>query len=166
MIEIGIVGAKNSGKTTLVEALVQHFSGRGDLVATVKHSSHTHAFDTPGKDSHRHRQAGAGATMIVSESEMALFGEPTPEQIEVITRVVLGRYDICFVEGDISSSRPKILLTEKIENLKISPKGEIIATYGSEAADGGACHFTMDDTGGLIKTVEEWLAGKAGGGTR
>lgn len=56
---VGIAGWKNSGKTTLVEALVAIFSARGLAVSTVKHAHHEFDIDRPGKDSHRHRQAGA-----------------------------------------------------------------------------------------------------------
>ena len=58
MVELGIVGARNSGKTTVVEKLIHYLTENGVRVASVKHTSHAHRFDTPGKDSHRHREAG------------------------------------------------------------------------------------------------------------
>ena len=55
----GVVGWKNNGKTTLVERLVEHLAARGYRVSTVKHAHHEVDLDQPGKDSWRHREAGA-----------------------------------------------------------------------------------------------------------
>ena len=55
----GVVGWKNAGKTGLMERLVAEITGRGFTVSTVKHAHHTFDVDHPGKDSHRHRIAGA-----------------------------------------------------------------------------------------------------------
>ena len=55
----GVVGWKNSGKTGLMERLVTEITGRGFSVSTVKHAHHSFDVDHPGKDSHRHRVAGA-----------------------------------------------------------------------------------------------------------
>ena len=59
MRRIHIIGRKNSGKTTLVVELVQQLSAMGKRVATIKHTHHRHELDVPGKDSYRHREAGA-----------------------------------------------------------------------------------------------------------
>jgi molybdopterin-guanine dinucleotide biosynthesis protein MobB len=56
-----IIGGKNHGKTMLVVELVQEFARRGIPVGTIKHTHHHHEVDVPGKDSHRHRLAGAAA---------------------------------------------------------------------------------------------------------
>jgi GTPase SAR1 family protein len=73
IFEIGIIGAKNSGKTTLIEALIKALSERELRIATIKHTPHDHSFDTDGKDSYKHRQAGSTVTMAVGNNEMALF---------------------------------------------------------------------------------------------
>ena len=64
MRRIHVVGRKNSGKTTLVVELVRHFTAAGLRVGTVKHTSHSHELDTPGKDSYQHRHAGAAVVGI------------------------------------------------------------------------------------------------------
>ncbi|MEL6427459.1 MAG: molybdopterin-guanine dinucleotide biosynthesis protein B, partial [Pseudomonadota bacterium] len=71
----GIVGWKNSGKTTLVERLVVEITGRGFSVSTVKHAHHTFDVDHPGKDSHRHRSAGAQEVLLASRNRWALMHE-------------------------------------------------------------------------------------------
>jgi len=70
---IHIIGRKNAGKTTLVCDLLQQLTRRGLKVASVKHTHHQHELDTPGKDSHRHREAGAAAVGILSPQMTALF---------------------------------------------------------------------------------------------
>jgi len=71
----GVVGWKNAGKTTLVERLVAEIGARGLSVSTVKHTHHGVDVDKPGKDSHRHRQAGARQVILASASRWALMTE-------------------------------------------------------------------------------------------
>lgn len=109
---IHIVGRKNSGKTTLVCELVREFTGRGIRVATVKHTHHQHELDTPGKDSYKHREAGAAAVGILSPQMTAMFlpgdrelrGEQRYEQFESL----FSDCDLILVEGDLQTSAPKI----------------------------------------------------------
>jgi molybdopterin-guanine dinucleotide biosynthesis protein B len=80
MHRIHIIGRKNIGKTTLVVDLVHHFRALGYRVGTIKHTHHHHELDTPGKDSFRHRQAGAKAVGIVAPTMSAIFW-PTPSDM-------------------------------------------------------------------------------------
>lgn len=97
----GIVGWKNSGKTTLVERLVIEITGRGFSVSTVKHAHHTFDVDHEGKDSHRHRSAGAREVLLASRNRWALMHEiregaepPLSEFLEKLTPV-----DLVLIEG-------------------------------------------------------------------
>ena len=63
----GVIGWKNSGKTGLVERLVYELNRRGFSVSTLKHAHHSFDVDRPGKDSYRHRVAGASQVMVSSE---------------------------------------------------------------------------------------------------
>ena len=72
----GVVGWKNSGKTGLVERLVAEFTARGLRVATLKHAHHSVDVDQEGRDSHRHRVAGAGQVLLASSKRWALIGTP------------------------------------------------------------------------------------------
>ena len=62
----GVTGWKNSGKTGLMERLVAEFTRRGLTVSTVKHAHHAFDVDHQGKDSHRHREAGATEVLLSS----------------------------------------------------------------------------------------------------
>ena len=73
MKRLHIVGGKNHGKTTLIVELVQELSSRGLSVGTIKHTHHHHELDVPGKDSYRHRMAGACAVGILSPAMSAVF---------------------------------------------------------------------------------------------
>lgn len=76
MKRIHIIGRKNHGKTTLVAELVQELSSRGYRVGTIKHTHHQHELDSPGKDSHKHREAGAAVVGILTRSLNAIFWQP------------------------------------------------------------------------------------------
>ncbi len=96
----GVIGWKNSGKTTLMVRLVEEITGRGFTVSTVKHVHHDVDLDQPGKDSHRHRQAGASEVVLASAHRFALMREhrgPEPELPEILAR--LAPVDLVLVEG-------------------------------------------------------------------
>lgn len=106
----GIVGWKNSGKTTLIEALVRELASQGVRVSTIKHAHHTFDIDHEGKDSFRHRQAGARQVIVSSRSRWAMITEngehPEPTLEELISR--LSDCDLVLVEGFKSGSHPRI----------------------------------------------------------
>ncbi|MEZ6122705.1 MAG: molybdopterin-guanine dinucleotide biosynthesis protein B [Planctomycetaceae bacterium] len=103
-----IVGRKNHGKTTLVCELVTELADRGLRVATVKHTHHHHELDTPGKDSHRHRQSGAIGVGILSAEMVATF-VPVTRSTDEATRyapfaTMFADCDLIVVEGDLHTS--------------------------------------------------------------
>lgn len=106
---LGLVGWSGSGKTTLLTALVPLLRCRGLSVSTIKHAHHGFDMDRPGKDSYRHRQAGAQEVMVVSGPRWALLhevGGPEPA-----LPILLGRMapvDIVLVEGFKAHPYPKI----------------------------------------------------------
>lgn len=71
----GLAGWSGAGKTTLVEKLISHLVSLGLNVATIKHAHHHFDADTPGKDSYRHRAAGARQVLVSSAKRAALFSE-------------------------------------------------------------------------------------------
>jgi len=106
----GIAGFKNSGKTTLVVELVRELTGRGLRVATVKHAHHQFDIDQPGKDSYRHREAGADEVIVASRRRWAHIKElreaNEPELGELLAHV--GPVDIVLVEGYKHGDHPKL----------------------------------------------------------
>jgi molybdopterin-guanine dinucleotide biosynthesis protein B len=105
----GVIGWKNSGKTSLMERLVAEISGRGFTVSTVKHVHHAVDLDHPGKDTFRHRQAGAREVVLASADRLAIMVEhrgPEPELPAVLAR--LAPVDLVLVEGYKRDAHPKI----------------------------------------------------------
>ncbi len=106
-----IVGPSRSGKTTLMEALIKELSSRGYRVATIKHSHHTVELDQPGKDSWRHRQAGAILSIFASPRSVAVFSDLEQElTLEELCVRFIHQADIVLVEGYKSTSYPKLLV--------------------------------------------------------
>ena len=106
----GVTGWKNSGKTGLVERLVSEFISRGLSVSTVKHAHHTFDVDHPGRDSHRHRAAGAKEVLLVSKNRWAIMhelrDEDEPELSEILKKVE--KVDLVIIEGFKRDRHPKI----------------------------------------------------------
>ncbi|WP_299648097.1 molybdopterin-guanine dinucleotide biosynthesis protein B [uncultured Tateyamaria sp.] len=106
----GVVGWKNAGKTGLMERLVTEITGRGHTVSTVKHAHHTFDVDHPGKDSYRHRIAGASEVLLASRNRVALMQE-LREQDEPTLEDLLQRLspvDLVLVEGYKRDAHPKV----------------------------------------------------------
>ncbi|MFQ5608024.1 MAG: molybdopterin-guanine dinucleotide biosynthesis protein B [Candidatus Zixiibacteriota bacterium] len=162
MIELGIVGAKNSGKTTLIEALLPEFTEQGLRVATLKHTGHNHTFDSEGKDSYRHRRAGAELTVALSQKEIALFAEPNEEFLEFIRGLMAKHFDLCLVEGNKQSGRPKALLTRNLKSLRSPAPDNIVASYGPEQFSADVTHFPVENFNELAAYLaERFSLGKA-----
>ena len=106
----GVVGWKNAGKTGLMERLVAEITGRGFTVSTVKHAHHTFDVDHPGKDSFRHRVAGAYEVLLASRNRVALMQElrdaDEPPLEALLTR--LSPVDLVLIEGYKRDTHPKV----------------------------------------------------------
>jgi molybdopterin-guanine dinucleotide biosynthesis protein B len=106
---LGLVGWSGSGKTTLLTALLPLLRARGLRVSTIKHAHHAFDMDRPGKDSFRHREAGAREVLVVSSARWALLHEidgPEPALPELLAR--LAPVDLVLVEGFKSHPYPKL----------------------------------------------------------
>lgn len=106
----GVTGWKDTGKTGLMERLVAEFTARGLSVSTVKHAHHDTEIDHPGRDSHRHRSAGAHEVLLASPRRWALMHElrdtPEPPLPDLLAR--LSPVDLVLIEGYKRSPHPKI----------------------------------------------------------
>ncbi len=107
---IGVVGWKNNGKTTLVVRLIEHLTERGLRVSTVKHAHHSVDLDQPGKDTWRHRQAGAGEVILATGRRWILMHELREESEPPLMALLakLAPADLVIVEGFKGTSLPKI----------------------------------------------------------
>ena len=79
---ISIVGKSESGKTTLIERLIPELKRRGYRIGIVKHAHHGFDMDREGKDSYRHRQAGADTVMIASPGQIAMIKDVPSECLD------------------------------------------------------------------------------------
>jgi molybdopterin-guanine dinucleotide biosynthesis protein B len=98
---IGLAGWSGSGKTTLLAKIIPRLVARGLTVSTVKHAHHGFDVDTPGKDSHTHRMAGATEVMVASGRRWALMhelrGATEPKIPELLAK--MSRVDLVLIEG-------------------------------------------------------------------
>lgn len=106
----GVVGWKNAGKTGLIERLVSEMTSRGFTVSTVKHAHHTFDVDHPGKDSHRHRVAGATEVLLASRNRFALMHELRENEEPALTVLLskLSPVDLVLIEGYKRDEHAKI----------------------------------------------------------
>jgi molybdopterin-guanine dinucleotide biosynthesis protein B len=106
----GFAGYSGSGKTTLIEQLIPRFVMRGLRVSLIKHAHHLFEIDRPGKDSYRHREAGAGEVLITSDQRWVLMhelrGAPEPTLAQQLER--FSPCDLVLVEGYKHAAIPKI----------------------------------------------------------
>ncbi|RIK99058.1 MAG: molybdopterin-guanine dinucleotide biosynthesis protein B [Burkholderiales bacterium] len=106
----GFAGYSGSGKTTLIEQIIPRFVLRGLRVSLVKHAHHLFDIDKPGKDSYRHREAGASEVLITSDQRWVLMhelrGEREPSLHEQLQR--FSPCDIVLVEGYKHAPIPKL----------------------------------------------------------
>jgi len=106
----GLAGWSGSGKTTLLAAIIPELAVRGLSVSTIKHAHHDFDIDRPGKDSWRHRQAGASEVMVASARRWALMhelrGAAEPMLDELVAR--LSPVDLVIVEGYKRHPHPKL----------------------------------------------------------
>lgn len=160
----GITGWKNSGKTGLVVSLVAQLKARGYRVATIKHAHHTFDVDQPGKDSYRHREAGAEQVLIASRQRWALLHElsdqPEPTLAQLLDK--LTPVDIVLVEGFKASPHPKLAVIRPQHNPEPLPDAEPLVAIASDdpvnPADYG-CNgprFALDDTGAICDFIVDY----------
>ncbi|MCV3270652.1 molybdopterin-guanine dinucleotide biosynthesis protein B [Roseobacter sinensis] len=146
----GIVGWKNAGKTGLMERLVTEITGRGLSVSTVKHAHHVFDVDQPGKDSYRHRQAGATEVLLASRKRFALMHElresEEPSLAELLTK--LSRVDLVLVEGYKRDAHPKIEAFRAVTgNTLIAPDDPTVRAVASDSpVEIDRPVFDLDDT--------------------
>lgn len=153
----GVVGWKNAGKTGLMERLVTEITGRGITVSTVKHAHHSFDVDHPGKDSFRHRAAGASEVLLASRNRIALMQElrdmPEPPLSELLTR--LSPVDLVLIEGYKRDQHPKVEAhRSETGNPLIAPDDPTVRAVASDtevALDRPV--FDLNDTKGIADFI-------------
>jgi molybdopterin-guanine dinucleotide biosynthesis protein B len=159
---IGVAGFKNAGKTTLVEKLVAALTARGHRISTVKHAHHSFDIDHEGRDSFRHRKAGASEVAVVSASRWAIIhearGDAEPSLEDVLAK--LAPCDLVIVEGYKRGSHDKIEVRNvTLDHPKLAgedPTVVAIAANG-EVADSPVPVFDRDDVTALADFIERHM---------
>lgn len=163
----GIVGWKNSGKTGLMERLVAEFVSRGVTVSTIKHAHHEFDVDQPGKDSFRHRAAGAQEVLLASANRWVLMhelrGAEEPSLQELLSK--LGEVDLVLVEGFKNEDHPKIEAHRAETQQSLLAKNDrAIRAVASNVPDKVASEvsrqavFSLDDTNALADFISAELS--------
>ncbi len=158
MTHYGVTGWKNTGKTGLMERLVVEMVARGLTVSTIKHAHHDTEIDHPGRDSYRHRQAGAHEVVLSSPVRWAVMhelrGAPEPPLEALLAR--LSPVDLVLIEGYKRSAHPKIEAHRAETNPPLlAPDNPTIRAVASDTTLDGL-HvpvLPLDDTGAIADFI-------------
>jgi len=122
---VSIVGRSESGKTTLIEKLIPVLTQRGYRIGTIKHTHHAVDIDRAGKDSARHRSAGAETVMLASPGQVAMFKATASEALDELIRY-FDDVDLLITEGYKRENKPKI------EVLRAAVGSELLCRHDPE----------------------------------
>jgi molybdopterin-guanine dinucleotide biosynthesis protein B len=153
---VSIVGKSSTGKTTFLEKLLREITGRGYKVATIKHSHHSISFDDPNKDSFRHAQAGAAATMVSSTTSFQIIRSlPKELNIDQLARHLGEEYDLVLTEGFSRGNAPKVEVHRKEAGPLLEVASKLFAVVTDEPLETEAKQFSLDDVKGVADLIVE-----------
>ncbi len=153
----GFAGFSGSGKTTLIEALIPRFVMEGLRVSLIKHAHHEFDIDRPGKDSYRHREAGATEVMLASAKRWVLMhelrSEREPELPQLLER--FAPCDLVLVEGFKRQPIPKLEIhrTAAAKPLLFRHDEHIIAIATDEPLDTILPQFALEDYDAIAEFI-------------
>jgi molybdopterin-guanine dinucleotide biosynthesis protein MobB len=157
----GVTGWKNSGKTGLMERLITEFTARGLSVSSIKHAHHSFDIDHPGRDSYRHRDAGARQVVLASRNRWALMHELRDEDEPSLGDLLkqLSPVDLVLIEGYKRDRHPKIEAHRKETGQPlIAPEDETIVAVASDrpvAVDRPV--LDLNDTAAIANVIAQYL---------
>ncbi len=161
---LSIVGKSNSGKTTLVEKLIARLTAKGLRIASIKHSHHQPEMDSPGKDSWRHKQAGAAASFLIGPQQMMMVADI---EEELNPNLLASRYcdgfDLVLVEGynTLPGAKIEVLRAARSTTLRCAPD-ELMAVV-TDVDDlqldlhRDVPRFGLDDDQAVAAWILDWL---------
>lgn len=158
MKRFGITGWKNAGKTSVMERLVAEFVARGLRVSTLKHAHHTFEIDHEGRDTFRHRAAGAAEVLVSSGTRWALMselrGDPEPALDALIAKMTA--VDLVLIEGWKTSPHPKLeVWRAETGHPLIAPGDETIRAVATDTSlDLNIPVLDLNDTQALADFVQ------------
>jgi molybdopterin-guanine dinucleotide biosynthesis protein B len=152
---ISVVGTSGVGKTCLLERLIPEFTQRGFKVGTIKHHMHRFEMDKPGKDSWRHMQAGAAATMISSPNRIGMVMNVDHDHSPNELGAFLCNVDIILTEGYKRGDNPKIeVFSSRVHKAPLC-KGDVhlLAVVSDTTVNLDVPQFSMHEIEGLADLV-------------
>lgn len=160
---VGFAGYSNSGKTTVMSAVIARLTASGRRVGTLKHDVHGFSLDRPGKDTWRHREAGASATVISSPKGIGIVMDTMQDTpLEKLLPIFCGM-DIVLVEGYKRAKIPKIEVYRPENGRPPVCRGDshLIALVSDADLDWGVPRFGLSDSGGISDFIAKlFLAGE------
>jgi len=157
----GVTGWKNSGKTGLMERLITEFTARGLTVSSIKHAHHSFDIDHPGRDSYRHRDAGARQVLLASRNRWALMHELRDEDEPSLGDLLkqLSPVDLVLIEGYKRDRHPKIEAHRKETGQPlIAPEDEAIVAVASDTpVEIDRPVLDLNDTAAIANFIEQYL---------
>lgn len=152
---LAIVGLSGSGKTTMLERLIRELTWRGLRVGTLKHSSHRHTMDMPGKDSWRHKEAGAERTLFVGPETLQFVADLAPEEtMDSLADTYMSGLDIVLVEGFKKEKGDKIevVRSERSSTPVMSKEDGLIAVLSDLTAE--ELGLDTEDSSAGVKLID------------
>ena len=158
---VSIVGRSESGKTTLLEQLIPELKRRGYRIGTIKHTHHSIDIDRTGKDSARHRAAGAQTVMLVSSGQVAMFKSTATESLEAM----IGYFDdvdLLITEGYKRENKPKIEILRAAVATELLCRDDpgLVAVASDLNLDLHVPVFRLDDPASIADFIEQRFLGR------
>jgi molybdopterin-guanine dinucleotide biosynthesis protein B len=153
---ISVVGKSGSGKTTLIEKLVPELKKRGYKIGAIKHASHGFEIDQKGKDSWRHKAAGADAVLVASPGRIALVKDDHCDTLSCLENYFLDM-DLIVTEGFKKESKPQIEVYRKTDNDEpfCLNRENLIACVTDAGIDSDIPKFGFDEITALVDFIEK-----------
>ncbi|GBC61191.1 molybdopterin-guanine dinucleotide biosynthesis protein B [Desulfonema ishimotonii] len=155
---ISIVGKSGSGKTTLIVKLIPELKKRGYRIGTVKHTSHGFDVDKKGKDSDRHKSAGAETVIVASRNRIAMVRDMECDTLDAL-EPFFQDMDLVITEGYKQENRPKIEVfrtaAQKTPLFGDKQYNSIVAVITDADVAGDLPTFGLDD----IQSIADFIEG-------
>jgi molybdopterin-guanine dinucleotide biosynthesis protein B len=155
---VSITGRSNTGKTTLIEKMIPELNRRGYRVGTIKHNIHGFEIDREGKDSWRHRKAGARITVLSSPGKAAVMEDVEKDlTITDLRDRYIRDVDIILSEGFKGNPYPKIeVFRSALKQEPLCAREDNLIAFASDIRlDRGVPCFDLNDVKGLVDLIEQ-----------
>lgn len=159
---LGIVGYSGAGKTTLIESILPYLVAAGLQIATLKHTHHTIPLDIPGKDSWRHKQAGAVMSMLLTTSQLQIIQDVAPQiSPESLIPTYCAGMDLVLIEGftHMACAKIEVWRGETAKSLRCADDPGLIAIASDTPHDMNKLPvLSLNDSAGVAQFILHWLA--------